>query len=275
MPRPLLLVLLFAAPALAQSVGAEGLVVAPTRVVFEGRVRSAELTLLNPGAETTTYRLSLMRMRMTDSGAIQEISGPPLPGEQFAEELIRFSPRQVTLEPGTAQTVRLQVRKPAELASGEYRSHLVFRALPPPGAPPAELSGSKTEPQAFSVRLSVLYGVSIPVIVRHGEVAAAVRLSSIELDRTSGRVRFKLSRSGNASVYGDVRAEVVSEAGQRTEVGRMKGLAVYSPNAQRVVELALSGPVETVPNRATLRVTYARPEQDGGATLAVGELPLQ
>lgn len=277
MLRPLVLALLVSAPALAQSAGAEGLVVAPTRVVFEGRTRSAELTLLNPGTETTTYRLSLMRLRMTDNGAIQEITSAPLPGEQFADDLVRFSPRQVTLEPGVAQTVRVQVRKPAGLASGEYRSHLVFRALPPPGAPPAELTGEEESARGFSIRLNVLYGVSIPVIVRHGEVSASVRLSNLELHPSSGgpaQLKLKLSRSGNASVYGDLRAEVVSATGETTLVGRMKGLAVYSPNGQRVIDFPLQTPLDGLAKPATLRVTYARPDQDGGAALAVGELTL-
>ena len=51
------------------------------------------------------------------------------PGEHFADGMLSWSPRQITLQPGTAQVVRLMVRKPEGLAEGEYRSHLDFMDL--------------------------------------------------------------------------------------------------------------------------------------------------
>ena len=63
-----------ASPSRAPAVG--DLLVAPTRVVFEGRLRSAHLTLINTGAERTTYRIFFTKMRMTQTGELEEIEIP-------------------------------------------------------------------------------------------------------------------------------------------------------------------------------------------------------
>ena len=49
--------------------GIGDLLVAPTRVVFDGRKRSAELNLANIGQARATYRVSLVRMEMDEIGA--------------------------------------------------------------------------------------------------------------------------------------------------------------------------------------------------------------
>src|SRR5205823_6329510 len=98
-------VLLFLCSALAataaQGQGSPGdLLVAPTRVVLEGRQRTAEITLVNIGPATATYRISLVNLRMDKMGGTREVEASSAePGERFANELVRFSPRQVTLVP--------------------------------------------------------------------------------------------------------------------------------------------------------------------------------
>ena len=76
--------------AAAQAAG--DLIVAPTRVVFEGRERAAQLSLVNKGSATATYRISVVNMRMQPDGNLVEIAQPD-PGQEFAENLFRYSPR--------------------------------------------------------------------------------------------------------------------------------------------------------------------------------------
>src|SRR5947208_14985219 len=65
----------------------------PTRVVFEKNQRAAQLELINQGKTAETYRLSLVNRRMNETGDFAP-ADPPGPGEQFADEMVRFSPRQ-------------------------------------------------------------------------------------------------------------------------------------------------------------------------------------
>ncbi len=233
-----------------------GLLVAPTRLVFEGRQRTGQLTLVNTGTRDATYRISLIRLRMTDAGAFREVQEPDS-AEQFADTLVRFSPRRVELPPGTPQTVRLQLRLPADLPPGEYRSHLLFRAVPV-DAP--EDSVSPEPVKDLQLTLRAVYGVSIPIIVRHGELTAGVSLSDARVESVPGaepptRLAVTLHRSGDRSVYGDLTAVLVRDGQPDVVVGVARGLAVYTPNSLRTCLLPLRLPPSLDP-RARLRVRF-------------------
>ena len=109
---------------------------------------------------------------MTENGSLEE-ADEAKPGEQFADKLIRYSPRQITLEPGRTQTVRLLVRKPRDLAPGEYRSHLLFQSVPPADFG-TSVEAEGVEEGTISVQMIPTFAISIPIIIRHGDVSAGV-----------------------------------------------------------------------------------------------------
>lgn len=234
------------------------LLVAPTRLVFEGNRRSAEVTLVNVGPTAATYRISLIHLSMTEAGELVEVEEPP-PGMKIADPLLRFSPRQVRLEPNVAQTVRIQLRKPADLEAGEYRSHMLFRAVPPPEA--LSPDPGDEEPTGLSIRLIPIYGVSIPVIVRHQTDDASADLSGLQLlppnERFSGgSVSMRIGRTGNESVYGNLKVLHRSAAGESKEIGYVGGVAVYPPLTSRSIQIPLRPAEGTDLRSGTLVVTY-------------------
>jgi hypothetical protein len=238
-----------------------GLRVAPTRLVFEGRKRTGELVLINRSDDAATYRISFKQMEMDELGDMREADGPTTHG---ADRLIRYSPRQVTLGPHESQAVRLQLRLPAELAPGEYRSHLELRYVPPPEEVPPRVA----EPGGggFEVRLIPLYGVSIPVIVRHGATRAEVQLAGVELLPGVGgepdALRLTLARQGNRSVYGDLSVALSRPDAPEEELARLRGFAVYVPNASRQVTVPLARRLSEL-SGATLEVRYRDAEGSG------------
>jgi hypothetical protein len=248
--------------------GIGDLLVAPTRVIFEGRTRSAELTLLNIGKQAATYRISFTHLRMMENGDLKEVE-QPAPSDAFADELIRYSPRQVTLEPNVSQTIRLQLRKPENLADGEYRSHLLFRAVPPEGSIPANVVETEEKKgTGYSIRLTPIYGVSIPVIVRQGKTTVKASLTNLAVkaaEKTGDPpiLELKIQRDGNQSVYGNLRVTFVPAAGREQVVGVLNGLAVYTSVPDRVVQVSLQPPPGVVLAHGRLRVTYAKAEQNG------------
>jgi hypothetical protein len=248
--------------------GVGDLLVAPTRVVLEGRERAAELSLINIGPEAATYRISFVHMAMTENGELKEIEKPA--GAITAEDLIRYSPRQITLQPNVAQVVRMQVRKPADLPDGEYRAHLLFRAVPREDAAPQQ----NVEAQAgkagtgFSIKLTPIYGVSIPVIVRSGATSATSSISEVHLvspgkEGDPPQAEFKLSRTGNQSVYGNITISFTPAGGPTRVVGLVNGLAVYTPNPMRTVRAILNPPPGTVVRGGRLSVVFSKAEQNG------------
>jgi hypothetical protein len=244
----------------------------PTRVVFEKNQRTAQVDLINNGDTPATYRISIINRRMSETGEMQAID-TPREGELFAADMVQFSPRQITLQPGTSQTVRVMVRKPATLAAGEYRSHLQFEKMADPGgATSIEASGKENE---IGIKLIALVGASIPVIVRHEVSPATVSLSHLALQKTpQPALALQFDRTGDSSVYGDLAVSFAPQGGAEQVVGKISGVAVYSPNALRRASLALQPPPNLPLARGTLKVTYrARPEA-GGALLAEAALEL-
>lgn len=55
---------------LAQRAAWADLLVYPTRLVFEGNQRAAQLDLVNNGTETTTYRIAITNRRMSETGQL-------------------------------------------------------------------------------------------------------------------------------------------------------------------------------------------------------------
>lgn len=267
-----LLMLLAAPPASAD------LMLYPTRIVFDKNQRAAQAEVINNGQERATYRISLVNRRMSETGEFSAVDSPR-PGELFADELVRYSPRQVVLEPGASQTVRLSLRKPADLPAGEYRSHLQFDRIPDAGsASSLDTQGARLAAGEVGVQLKALIGVSTPVIVRHGETSASVTLAGLELLKPAAgqpaTLALVLQRSGNRSVYGDLGAVFTPRGGEAQEVGKAGGVAVYTPNPLRRIKLALQPPPGLALAQGTLRVTFRERPEAGSKLLAEAAIEL-
>lgn len=260
--------------ALGQLTGAQAqdLLVNPKRVVFEGNQRIQELNVANIGKDTARYVISFIQIRMKTDGSFEEISVPDS-GQYFADKHLRVFPRTITLAPNEAQVVKVQTSGTSRLPKGEYRSHMYFRSL----STPVPLGERPAEPASgVSIRITPVFGLSIPVIIRREDPAAAVRLSGLNFANESGvpAIGFRISRTGDRSVYGDLKVEHISAEGKVTEVSSVKGVAVYTPNEYRDVRLALKtgGPSYRT---GKLRVTYTDAESDGKKELASADILLK
>jgi len=247
-----------------------GLTVNPTRVVLDGRRRNAELKLANLGSAPETYRISLIHLEMDDQGQFRETPLETAPGQVHPQDLIRYSPREVTLGPNEMQTVRVEVRKPADLPAGEYRINLVFRVVPPPNPDPPPVNGSKN----LSVQLTAIWGLAVPLIVRQGDTAAQVALVDPVLDAANHKLSFRITRSGNQSVYGTVTATFKPRSGPERTIAQLRSVAIYTESAGRAFSLPLLAEAAAKPlSGGRLTITYAPSEADGGP--AFGQCQLE
>ncbi len=244
------------------------LMVAPTRVVLEGRTRSMEVLVINGGKETATFRISIQNLQMDEEGQTRTLEGP---GASSAEQLIRFSPRQVRLAPGASQSVRIQVRKPEGLAAGEYRSHMLFQAVPPAGR---NAAGPALEEGRIAIDIQAVFGISIPVIVRHGVIRATASLAPPVLGGTPSqpRVDLWLHREGNASIHGDLVATWHAAGRKALPVGRANAIALYAECSRRRLSLDLNPPGGTPFRGGVLAVAFL--EHGGTRVLAETRLAL-
>jgi P pilus assembly chaperone PapD len=257
--------------------GAQGsLLITPRRVVFEENRRSMDLNLANIGDDTATYAISLMEIRMTEEGGFETITEPDK-GQQFASPYLRYFPRSVTLGPGEAQTVKIQLVRSGTLQPGEYRSHLYFRAVPEI-KPLGEEEVAAPDQTSISVKLTPIFGITIPVIIRVGQPSVTVSLSDLELtyeNDTIPRLGLTFNRSGNYSVYGDLAVDHVSHQGVITRVGIANGVAVYTPNNKRHFVLNLINTAGIDLKSGKLVVTFSAPSDLKPEKYAEAELILK
>jgi hypothetical protein len=221
-----------------RSIAQGDLLLLPRRVIFEGSKRYEELNLANIGKDTARYVISLLHIRMKEDGGFEEISQPDS-GEQFADRFVRFFPHSVVLGPGESQVVKIQLTKINELAAGEYRSHLYFRAIP--DQPLAGEERPATD-SGISIRLIPVFGISIPVIIRIGTSNTRVRISDLSLQMVEDTIpilNMTFERTGNMSVYGDISVHYTSTGGKTISAGTARGIAVYTPNTTRGFLLTL------------------------------------
>ena len=251
----------FLTPLAPARAGIGDLLVAPTRLVLNGG-RGAELILSNIGDEPATYRVSVEFRRMTPDGMLEEVAEPS-ELEKAARDMIVYAPRRVTLAPREPQSIRVSARPPKGLPDGEYRVHLLFRAIPP-ATPVAQQSSP--DQKGLSFKLTPVYGVTIPVIVRLGNLEAQAGISNVRVERQDGKpaVALDLSRSGRRSTFGEVR---VLKAGVKDPIAISRAVAVYTEIDKRAVVVpvaddfkgAVYGPVT---------VQYVETYEDGTKTLA-------
>lgn len=252
--------------------GQGNLLITPKRVVFEGTRRSFDISLANIGQDTATYAISLIEIRMTEAGGFETIKEPD-ESQMFSSPYLRYFPRSVTLGPKETQTVKVQLVKTAGLAPGEYRSHFYFRAVQK--EKPLGEDEPLPDPNSIAVKLTPVFGITIPVIIRVGQPTAEVSVSALELEMvndTLPKLKFTFNRSGKYSVYGDISVDYVAPSGAVTRVGVANGVAVYTPNSRRKFELILSTPPGVDYTTGKLLLSFSapsdlKPEKFTGAEL--------
>lgn len=253
----LLAPLLFAGRVAEAGVG--DLLVAPTRVVLNGG-RGTEIVLSNIGDDVATYRISVELRRMTSDGMLHDVADPNAE-EQLAQSMIVYAPRRVTLEPREPQTIRISARAPAGLADGEYRVHLLFRAIPPPT--PVE---APKDVKGIAFKLTPIYGVTIPVIARFGNLEAKAGIANVKLTREDGKpaIGIELTRAGDRSTFGEIR---VLKPGIKDPIAIQRGIAIYTEINKRSLTIPVD---EKYASAASGRVTvqYVEPSDNGPLTIA-------
>ncbi|HEY5689833.1 MAG TPA: hypothetical protein VIS49_00105, partial [Cyclobacteriaceae bacterium] len=126
----------------------EGLLVAPHRLEFEGRIRSGIFNVVNKGPVNADYRIKFAPLLENDKG-------------KNAKDWVRFSPRRFRLGPGEHQAIRVIARKPIDLAPGVYTARILIQAIPPAGKKVDEPTDK------IKINLDIVYGISVPVIITH------------------------------------------------------------------------------------------------------------
>jgi hypothetical protein len=201
--------------------------------------------------------------RMTVEGTIDEVDlTTATEQEKLALSMISYAPRRVVLPPNQPQSIRVAVRAPQGLADGEYRAHMMFRAVPV--SKPVTQTGA--ERSAISISLNPIYGITIPIIIRQGNLVATAAITNAKIDRSAERpvLVLGLSRSGTRSTYGNI---TIKKEGISKPVFEARGLGVYPEVKNREVRLSLTDEALTA-LRGPVTIEYREDASLGAGLIA-------
>ncbi|MFT4728828.1 MAG: fimbrial chaperone protein [Granulosicoccus sp.] len=232
------------------------MLVSPTRVIMNDANRSATLILRNTSNGSRTYRLSWQDKRANENGSYTIITED----EEWpsAKEMIRLSPRQITVGPNENQTVRFNWRPPADLPSGEYRSHLLLEVIPDISEPTATM-GVQAPVDEVGIQIFMQMSFSIPVVVRHNTDAPQVSIGDVKaLPVNDGKhmgLELTFNRDGNASSFGRVLVEMQRNSESPVEqIGEYGELSIFQEVGRRKITIRLRD--ASIPEGAWVRVAY-------------------
>lgn len=195
------------------------LVVYPTRVTLSKQENVGKLTLKFTGNQKTKFHIKTVYYQQTPDGRLIQLDSKSEPKDSAAQ-MIRFSPRSVTLEPGEVQVVRIMSKRRIEAANGEYRVHVLFESAK------QDSPDKKDKNSSISTNLVINMGVAIPVIYRHLSEPAQAKLKQVSINKgkEQGQLSFVLNREGEGGTYSRI---FLTKKNQDKVLFELKGLSTY------------------------------------------------
>jgi hypothetical protein len=213
---------------------------------------------------------------MLEDGTFKQLSDSDTLPTPKAEPYLRIFPRRVTLAPGESQVVRLQYRKVPGMADGEFRSHLYFRA--DKNTAPLGMTEQRGDTTSLSVSLTPIYGISIPIIIRSGNLSVKVSLSDLSVrpvNDSTYHMSVTINRSGNQSAYGTIEVSYVTPSGDSKMVGVANGIGIYTELNKRIYSMPVKAEKGfTVTKGGKWVVRFLTPKEAGSSELARAEYPV-
>lgn len=241
------------------------LFVSPLRVVIGSGNDTETLSITNKSTKQHRYVISMVDQAMGGDALTRTVDTFPY----SAKKMIRYMPRQVVLDPGQRQVVRLMVRRPEGIPAGDYHTHLLFdeKILQ------AETSTSTPPVKGLKMEITTQYSVAVPLVVQVGEVRSSISLDSVSLTadaKGQPQLSLGLTRGGNAEAQADINATLDGKP-----LAKPRRVRLYHEVDQAHVEMPLTVPLDKALSGKVARVTLnVSPGTGTAATTQTKELIL-
>lgn len=220
------------------------IVVSPLRQVVTRQQPVAVYEISNVSDRIIDGRVGWMDLSAVETGYAP--ASPQARAALSAAPYLVVSPARFRLEPGKRTKITVQLKKGASIPAGERRSHLLVETTPV--RTPLRRTGGGLE-------VDVGLGISTPVILRSGLTAPVLSFTQTRLVRDAEgmlELQTTLSRTGNYSSFGRLRAQITSGGTTRT-IAEIDNVAVHVDAENRRLTLSLG---ETVLPPGELLLSY-------------------
>lgn len=240
--------------------------ITPTLVVIEGRVRYADVNLVNTGDNVGSYDVGWKFYKMED-GTGSYIHTDKATTDFDLTQNIVFTPKRVTIGPKQPQKIRLGLRLKGEPpAPGDYRAHLLLKEAPKGTSRQESPTG-----RGAKIGVNVNVGFSIPVVYRVGESDATVQIGDVrtQINKKSGRIEAVVPTIKSQSSYGILgRLEIYYN---NDLVGQVKNANIFTEARKRTYTVPLR--LEKL-SGGTLRIVYKDFHKEKDVILAEKTVPI-
>ncbi len=222
--------LLFASSAFAR------LSLTPLRVELNTTSKIQSVLLMNETADVTTYRIGFRYQTMTPTGEIKLATEEEHKLMQPIEQMVMFSPKQVTLQPKQTQTVKFTFRKIPTATLSEYAAYIVFQELDDSPIIP-QLS---EQPDAGNVAIKVkpLFKISIPIFISDETSTSqkSAEINNMKIDKDLNVIMFDINNVGQYSMTGRIVAKFFKG---KKMLGKFEQTNVSIPNPLKMRKILL------------------------------------
>lgn len=229
-----------ALPVFSTAQAAGGLLIMPIRVMFKDRDRTGNVTLVNTGADDAMFKVVTQSQKQREDGSYEIMKEAFDPAADLAPMLV-YSPRQITLAGGGKQRIRLSLRRPPELADGEYRTHMLMTNYGKTDA----VSSRKAPAGKLAIQLGMNVGYSLPVILRQGAYDTAVSIDDVQFIPSDGKkdskpqLKVTMTRSGKFSSIGKITVLWTPPGGAEENAGIANNINIFPEVTRRVATFPL------------------------------------
>lgn len=227
--------------------GAQGILFSEYRMFLEpNRIRSLQLS--NPTEQVRTYDISVINKRMLEGGILQDVPDTVLPPFSI-RQYIKVFPRVVTLAPGESQEVQLQLKVPADMPDGEYRSYLHFVPRLTQGADTSDLGNG----MLTSIVMRV--GAAIPLFYRNHVTLDQIKIGDVKIYKDSlgmDMIYMDMHRLGSSSAYVTAVVEYMLD-GKPVKIAEKLGNGIYPEVSHKWIEFPVD--LQNVPPGEPLKIS--------------------
>ncbi len=222
--------------------------ITPPRLVIDSEQKTGFFIIKNNSSVPETYRFGWRHVAMTPDGDVVNLEKEGMdsvPGYRPAREVLRFSPRRTTLQPGEAQRVSFLVRRKPGLPEGEYRSHFLVER-----ESQAQSGKGDTVSNSATVGFGLNVARAVPVYVMNGNVKGSLEIqapryavenvsANNKKEKMRPTVTFDAYREGNRSVIGTADVFCADSGEEVSVMNAPQNFVVYAEANHRTEKLYL------------------------------------
>lgn len=240
----------------------------PTRVLLDDQKKVEVMNITNLSEITRAYKISFQDQVMTHEGYTTSVDN----FEYSAKRMLRFVPRDFTLEPGERQTIRIMSRLRPDTAEGEYHTHVRFLE----DVSQRDKLNPKPEGQA-SISAPLAYEALIPAIISHGNVRNNIGLKDAEISKNTETGKYDvnliLTREGNGQGVAYVDTSYIAPNGEASTVTPRRTVYIYREITERKKDYDFTLPEGLAPG-GTIKISISDDAKRGAGPVKEVTLPL-